>query len=48
VKKYKKYKKFHLNIRKRIFTVRVVRHWSRLPGEITVCPFWRYSKSDGK
>ncbi|KFV77674.1 hypothetical protein N308_06998, partial [Struthio camelus australis] len=29
-----KYKKFHLNIRKNCFTVRVVNHWNRLPREV--------------
>ncbi|KFV74836.1 hypothetical protein N308_06981, partial [Struthio camelus australis] len=29
-----KYKKFHSNIRKSFFTVRVVEHWNRLPKEV--------------
>ncbi|KFV78567.1 hypothetical protein N308_02074, partial [Struthio camelus australis] len=28
-----KYRKFHLNIRRNLFTVKVVKHWSRLPRE---------------
>lgn len=29
-----KHKEFHLNIRKNFFTLRVVRHWNRLPREL--------------
>jgi len=29
-----KHRRFHLNIRKQIFTVRVVKHWSRFPREV--------------
>jgi len=30
--------KFHLNMRKNFFTVRVTEHWKRLPREVL---FWR-------
>ncbi|KFV88466.1 hypothetical protein N308_06451, partial [Struthio camelus australis] len=33
-----KHKKFHLNLRKNFFTVRVPEHWSRLPGEVVESP----------
>ncbi|KFV87211.1 hypothetical protein N308_01781, partial [Struthio camelus australis] len=29
-----KHKKFHLNLRKIFFTVRVTEHWKRLPREV--------------
>jgi len=29
----RKHKKFHLNTRKNFFTLRVMEHWNRLPGE---------------
>ena len=34
-----KYKKFNLNLRKNIFTVRMVEHWSRFPRETVESAF---------
>ena len=32
------HKKFHLNMRKNYFTVRVAEEWNRLPGEVVESP----------
>ena len=31
--------KFHLNMKKNFFTVRVVKHWNRLPSEMGDTPY---------
>jgi len=32
-----RYRKFHLNMRKNFFTLRVMEHWNRLPREAVDC-----------
>jgi len=32
-----KHRKFHLKMRKNIFTLRVMEHWKRLPREVVDC-----------
>jgi len=37
-----KHRKFHLNMRKNFFTLRVTKHWNRLPGGAVESFLWRY------
>jgi len=39
-----KYGRFRLDMRKKVFTVRVVRHWHRLPTEVVGAPSLETSK----
>jgi len=40
-----KRKKFHLNMRKNFFTLRVTEHWNRLPREVVQSPSLEISKT---
>jgi len=39
-----KERRLRLDIRKKCFTVRVVRHWNRLPRDVVDAPSWRLSR----
>jgi len=39
-----KHRKFHLNMRKNFFTLRVMEHWNRLPREVVESPSVEISK----
>jgi len=39
------HRKFHTNMQKSFFTVRVTEHWNRLPGRLWSLLLWRYSRS---
>jgi len=39
------HRRFHPNIRKHFFTVRVTEHWNRLPREVLECPTLKIFKS---
>ena len=36
--------KFHTNMQRNVYTVRVMEHWNRLPREVVLLLLWRYSR----
>lgn len=42
-----KYKKFHLNMGKSFFTLRVTEYWNSFPGVLWSFPLWRHSNPPG-
>jgi len=40
-----KHRKFHLNMRKNFFTLRMTEHWNRLPREVVESPFLEILKT---
>ena len=38
------HKKFHTNMQKNFFMVRVTEHWNRLPRAVVESPLWRNSR----
>jgi len=39
-----KHKRFHLNMRKNFFILRVMEHWNSCPGSLWILLLWRYSR----
>ena len=39
------HRKFHINMRKNLFTVKVIEHWGRLPREIVEFPSLKIFKT---
>ncbi|KFV73886.1 hypothetical protein N308_09590, partial [Struthio camelus australis] len=39
------HRRFHLNLRRNFFAVRVTEHWKRLPREVVECPLLEIFKT---